>query len=258
MKLFFRSFGTGSPFIILHGLFGISDNWATLGKRFGERFRVIIPDLRNHGRSPHSDLFDFPSMEQDILELIEEETEGRVMLMGHSLGGRVAVNLALHHPGVIGKLVIVDISLRKYPPQREHLDLIGAMNALDLSKSGSRSEIEERLRQRIPSLKLRRFLMKNLYWSERGQLSWRLNLPVIIESLPAIFDGGCLPGLYPGPALFVRGERSDYILESDLQAINEKFPGATIRTVRGATHWVHADNPGEFYKVVSSFLEADQ
>ncbi len=258
MKLFFHSFGTGIPFIILHGLFGISDNWVTLGKRFGERFRVIVPDLRNHGRSPHSDLFDLPSMEQDILELIEEETTGEVMLMGHSLGGRVAVNLALHNPELIRKLVIVDISLRKYPPQREHLDLIEAMHALDLSQSGSRTEIEEHLRERIPSLKLRRFLMKNLYWSDRRQLGWRLNLPVISKRLPAIFDGGSIYGEFPGPALFIRGERSDYILDSDLPAIHKNFPGSTVRTIAGASHWVHADNPGEFYQVVSSFLESDQ
>lgn len=258
MKLFFRDFGTGPTLVILHGLFGISDNWVTLGKRFGEQFHVIIPDLRNHGRSPRSDLFDFPSMEQDILELIEEETNGTVMLMGHSLGGRVAVNLALHHQEMIRKLVIVDISLKKYPPQKEHLALIGAMHALDLSQSGSREEIEEQLRQRIPGLKLRRFVMKNLYWTERGKLAWRLNLPVISESLPAIFDGDETPGRFPGPTLFIRGERSDYIQDSDLKAIHEKFPGSTVRTIRGASHWVHADNPGEFYQVVSSFLRKDQ
>ena len=139
--------------------------------------------MRNHGRSPHSPLFDFPSMEQDILELIEEETNGAVMLMGHSLGGRVAVNLALHHPELIRKLVIVDISLRKYPPGKEHLGLIEAMRSLDLSQLGSRSEIEKQLRERIPNLKLRQFLMKNIYRRERGRLAWRLNLPVISSFL---------------------------------------------------------------------------
>lgn len=258
MKLFFHKLGTGPALVILHGLFGVSDNWVTLGKRFGERFRVIIPDLRNHGRSPHSQLFDFPSIEQDILELIEEETEGTVMLIGHSLGGRVAINLALHHSRIISRLVIVDISLRKYPPHREHLDLIEAMNALDLTKLASRLDVDRRLREHIPNAKLRLFLMKNLYWSERGRLAWRLNLPVISESLASIFDGGGVSGQYRGPTLFVRGERSDYILESDLPAICEKFPGAVVRTIKGATHWVHADNPGEFYRVVSSFLEADQ
>ncbi|NQV01344.1 MAG: alpha/beta fold hydrolase [Bacteroidia bacterium] len=258
MKLFFRSFGSGPTLIILHGLFGISDNWVTLGKRFGERFRVIIPDLRNHGRSPHSPIFDFPSMEQDILELIEEEVDGAVMLLGHSLGGRIAVNLALHYQEMIRKLVVVDISLRKYHPQREHLGFIKAMHSLDLSKSGSRFEIEKQLREQVSSLKLRQFLLKNLYWRERGQFAWRLNLPVISESLPAIFEEGSVPGSYPGPALFIRGERSDYILNSDLPAIHKKFPGGTVRTIAGASHWVHADNPGEFYQAVSSFLEADQ
>lgn len=258
MELFFRSFGIGHPLIILHGLFGVSDNWVTHGKKLGTDFRVIIPDLRNHGRSPHSERFDFPSMEQDILELIEEETDGTAMLMGHSLGGRVAVNLALHHPEMIRKLVIVDISLRKYPPQREHLDLISAMHGLDLSRLGTRKEVEGELRRRIPSLKLRQFLLKNLYWSDRGQLSWRLNLPVISRSLPAIFDGGGVPGQYTAPTLFIRGEQSDYIREGDLPEIYAKFPGAIVRTVSGATHWVHADNPGEFYQVVSSFLEEDQ
>ncbi|MFH1936375.1 MAG: alpha/beta fold hydrolase [Bacteroidota bacterium] len=223
MKLFFRQFGTGPVFFILHGLFGLSDNWVTLGKRFGERFRVLIPDLRNHGRSPHSPLFDFPSLEQDILELIEQETDGAVMLMGHSLGGRVAVNLALHHPELIHKLVIVDISLRKYPPSKEHLGLIEAMQSVDISRAGSRSEIEKQLRKLVPNLKLRQFLLKNIYWRERGQLAWRMNLPVISESLPAI---------------------------------HEKFPGSTVRTIESGTHWVHDDNPGEFYQVVSSFLES--
>ncbi|MBN1199177.1 MAG: alpha/beta fold hydrolase [Bacteroidales bacterium] len=258
MNLFFRSFGTGPVLIILHGLFGISDNWVTLGKQLGKGLRVIIPDLRNHGRSPHSDRFDFASMEQDILELIEEETVGAVMLLGHSLGGRVAVNLAVHHPEMIQKLVIVDISLRKYPPRREHLDLIDAMHALDLSQSVRRTELEMHLRQRISSQKVRQFLLKNLYWNESGKLAWRLNLPVISESLPGIFDGGVVTGRYTGPALFLRGERSDYIQDIDLPAIYDTFPGATVRTIRGATHWVHADNPGEFYQVVSPFLLGDQ
>jgi len=258
MKLFFHKLGTGPVLIILHGLFGTSDNWVTLGKRFGERFRVIIPDLRNHGRSPHSDLFDFPSMEQDIVELIEEETDGSAVLLGHSLGGRIAVNVASHYPEMIQKLVIVDISLRKYPPQNDHLDIIGAMQALDLNQAHTRKEVDELLLQMIPGLKLRQFLMKNLYWRERGRLSWRLNLPVISESLPALFDGGVVPGQFPGPALFIRGERSNYILDGDVPAIKEKFPGAVIKTIKGATHWVHADNPGEFYAVVNSFLETSQ
>lgn len=255
MKLFYRRFGTGQRFLILHGLFGISDNWVTLGKRFAERYEVIIPDLRNHGRSPQSPVFDLPSMEEDVLELIEEGNEGPVLLMGHSLGGRVAVNLALNHPRRIGKLVIVDISLRNYPPQAEHLALIEAMRSVDLSAAKSRTQASEQLGTHIPSLKLRQFLLKNLYWRDRGELGWRLNLPVISRNLPAIFEYGTVPGSYPGPALFVRGERSGYILESDLPAIHKTFPGVTVTTISGASHWVHDDNPGAFYQVVKSFLD---
>jgi len=258
MKLFFRHYGKGPELLILHGLFGISDNWVTLGKQLGENFHVIIPDLRNHGRSPHSERFDFPSLEQDVLELIEEEAEGAVLLMGHSLGGRIAVQLALHYPETVRKLVVVDISLRKYTPRREHLELISAMHALDLSAGGRRTDLEKQLRQRIPSLKIRQFLLKNLFWNASGKLAWRLNVPVISASLPGLFDGLDMTGRYTGPTLFIRGERSDYILESNLPAIHETFPGATVRTIRDATHWVHADNPGEFYEAVSAFLPGDQ
>jgi len=256
MKLFHHSFGNGPPLVIVHGLFGISDNWVTLGKRFAEEFRIIIPDLRNHGRSPWSFVFDFSSMEEDILELIEEKINGPVFLMGHSLGGRIAINLALHHPGLIRKLVIVDISLRKYPPQSIHLQLIHAMQQLDLSTIRSRSEADRELGELIPSRRLRQFLLKNLYWQEKGVLGWRLNFPVISESLPAIFEDGDVPGVFQGSALFVRGGESDYIRDDDLPAIQQKFPGSTVRTIEGATHWVHADHPGEFFRMVNDFLKA--
>ncbi|MFH1161124.1 MAG: alpha/beta fold hydrolase [bacterium] len=255
MNLFFRSYGTGPPFVILHGLFGISDNWVTLGKKFGETFHVLIPDLRNHGQSPHSPRFDFPSIEEDILELIEQEAHSPVFLMGHSLGGRVVVNLALHHPRLISKLVIVDISLRKYPPHAEHLELLKAMQDIKLNNVHSRTEVERQLQERVPSLKLRQFLLKNLYWREKGQLSWRLNLPAITENLPSIFEGGSVTGLYPGPALFLRGGKSDFLLDEDIPEIHKQFPGSTVVTVEGASHWVHADNPGEFFRIVKAFLD---
>ncbi len=255
MNLYFREFGSGKSLIIVHGLFGMSDNWVSLGKQFAKNFRVIIPDLRNHGRSPHSQVFDFPSMEEDLLELIEEETDGEVMLLGHSLGGRIAVNLTLHHPQLVKKLVIVDISLRRYPPLEDQLHLMQVMQQLDLSKINRRSEAESKLKHLTPSLRLRQFLLKNLYWLERGKLAWRMNLQVINENIPALFGAGGAPGVYKGPTLFIKGEKSDYIKDGDLEVINEKFPGSRIRTIEGASHWVHADRPGEFYQVVSDFLQ---
>lgn len=256
MKTFFRSFGSGPAFLVLHGLFGVSDNWVTFGKRIASDFRVIIPDLRNHGQSPHSNHFDFPAMEEDILELIEEEVPiEKVLLMGHSLGGRLAVNIALHHPELIRKLVVVDISLRKYPPRREHLELIGAMRSVDLSAVRSRQEVEEHLKERVPNQRLRQFLQKSIYWQDRNRLGWRLNLPVISENLPALFESSDLSGTFRGPVLFIRGGRSDYISDNDQPGIKEKFPDAELVTIPSAGHWVHADAPGEFFTVVSSFLK---
>ena len=258
MKLFFRSFGKGAPFLILHGLFGISDNWVTLGRRFGESYRVCIPDLRNHGQSPHSARFDFPSLQEDILELIDDEFREPVYLMGHSLGGRVAVNLALLHPERIPKLVIVDISLRKYRPVAEHHQLLSAMQELQLDRVHTRAEAETQLQVWIPDGKIRQFISKNLYWRERGKLSWRLNLPAICENLPSLFETAAVTGRYTRPALFIRGRNSDYIRPSDLPQIQKQFPGSTVVTVEGASHWVHADRPGEFFRMVSAFLAGDQ
>ena len=255
MNLFFQEFGSGPSLIIVHGLFGMSDNWVSLGKKFAKDFRVIIPDLRNHGRSPHSPLFDFPSMEEDILELIEEETKGEVLLLGHSLGGRIAVNLALHHPQLIKKLVIVDIGLRKYPPFEEQLHLLNVMQQLDLEGIKRRSDAERKLEHLTPSLRLRQFLLKNLYWLKRDKLAWRINLQVISENIPSLFEANEVPGVFRGPTLFIKGERSDYIGEEDRELINKKFPGSRIETIEGASHWVHADRPGEFYQVVSDFLK---
>jgi esterase len=254
MKLFFHVYGEGSPLIILHGLFGISDNWVTIGKKLAEHFRVYIPDLRNHGHSPHSPVFDFPALEDDLLEFIEAQEMERVILMGHSLGGKTAMHFALHQPAMVEKLIIVDISLRKYPHNAEHQALINAMLEADLTEARTRSDVERQLARTIEGAKLRQFILKNIYWRERGNLGWRLNIKAINENLHAIFEGVNVSGEYDGPALFIRGGLSGYVSDEDLETIRKKFPGAVVRTIAGATHWVHADAPGEFYRIVSDFL----
>jgi esterase len=255
MQLHAYKAGSGPPLIIIHGLFGLSDNWVTIGRRLATQFRVIVPDLRNHGRSPHSDLFDFPSMEEDLLELMDELEIDDAAIMGHSLGGRIAVQLALHYPERVNKLIIADISLRKYPPRSEHLELIQAMKQLDLDAIHTRQKAEKELTSLVSSHRLRQFLLKNLYHPSRERLAWRLNLDVINESLPALFDTADLRGTYEGPALFVRGGQSDYIRAADIPAIKKQFPRSIVRTIEGASHWVHADKPEEFYQMVHSFLE---
>ena len=255
MKLFFRQFGTGQPVVILHGLFGLSDNWVSFGRQLGDHYSVYIPDLRNHGQSPHSKVFDFPSLEDDLVELVEENELESIFLVGHSLGGKTAMFFALHHPWLVKKLVVVDISLRKSPPNREHQLLLNAMMAVDFGAAKSRSDVDKQLHATVKSSKLRQFLLKNVYWRDRHNLDWRLNLQAINENLLSVFEGVSVSGSYPGPTLFVRGGLSDYVAETDLGDLKIKFPGAEVKTIANASHWVHADAPGEFYDIVKDFLD---
>ena len=255
MKLFFRKSGSGQPVVILHGLFGLSDNWVTFARQLGEHYAVYVPDLRNHGQSPHSTVFDFSSLENDITELVEEIGSDRIFLIGHSLGGKTAMFFALHHPEIVRKLVVVDISLRKSPPDSEHQLLLNAMMDVDFSEANSRSDVEKQLQQTVKSQKLRQFLMKNVYWRDRHSLDWRLNLRAINENLMSVFEGVDVSGSYPGPALFIRGGSSEYVRDSDLDDLKMKFPGSELETIANASHWVHADAPGEFYSLVKNFLD---
>jgi len=255
MKLFFRRFGQGFPVIILHGLFGLSDNWVTFGRSLSEQFEVFIPDLRNHGQSPHSQVFDFPALVEDLGEFLENNNIIAPVLIGHSLGGKTAMLFALEFPELIKKLIVVDISLRKYPPNGEHQQLINAMLAVDFSSAGSRMDVERQLEKAVESKVLRQFLLKNVYWRNKTMLDWRLNLPALNENLPLVFEGVTSDRQFDKPVLFIRGERSPYITDSDHLEIYKKFPQAVITTIPNASHWVHADAPVEFFRLVDAFLQ---
>ncbi|MEI7981289.1 MAG: alpha/beta fold hydrolase, partial [Bacteroidota bacterium] len=188
MKLFFRRFGDGKPVVVLHGLFGLSDNWVTFGRRLGEHYSVFIPDMRNHGQSAHSNLFSFSTLEADLLAMTEEWGTQEIYLIGHSLGGKTAMFFALHHPEMVKKLVVIDISLRKSMTSPEHQMLLNAMLSVDFSKTGSRSDVEKQLSGKVSSEKLRQFLLKNVYWRNSKTLDWRLNLRAINENLPSVFE----------------------------------------------------------------------
>jgi pimeloyl-ACP methyl ester carboxylesterase len=255
MKLFCRQFGSGSPMVILHGLFGISDNWVSIARELGDQYRVYVPDLRNHGQSKHSPVFDFPSLEDDLLEMTEDLNLSGFILLGHSLGGKVAMYFTLHHPELIRKLIVVDISLRKATVNKEHQMLIDAMLKVDFSNSPARSDVDRQLASTIHSQRLRQFLLKNVYWRDKQTLDWRLNLPAINKNLLNVFEGVQVSGTFKGPALFVRGGKSDYILEEDIEELLKKFPGALVKTIPEAGHWVHADAPGEFLGILRGFLD---
>ncbi len=252
MKLYFRQFGEGKPFIILHGLFGVSDNWVSIAKVLSQNYRVIIPDLRNHGRSPHSPAFNYDAMTADILELMDELALEQAVVLGHSMGGKVAMQFALQNPELISRLIVVDMSMRRYDGRQLHTDIIQAMMSIDFNAVESRTEVNQLLSASIDDERVRLFILKNLYRKTRDQLDWRLDLPDINRNIDYIFDGISTGTQYKGPALFIKGEKSDYILDSDKPKIIQHFPNAVFRTVSGAGHWVQADNPKEFLEKIAS------
>ncbi|MBK7214469.1 MAG: alpha/beta fold hydrolase [Bacteroidales bacterium] len=254
MNLFYRHFGEGTPVIIQHGLFGQSDNWVTVGRRIADQFSVYIPDLRNHGQSPHASVHTYQAMSDDLLDFMDDLSIDKAIIIGHSMGGKAAMNFTLEHPRMVEKLVVVDICPKRYPERNIHTQVITQMLSLDLEKAGTRTEIEKMLEQKIPDARIRMFILKNLYYRLPGQLAWRLNLDAINNSLDQLFDGISVEGSYEGPTLFIRGGKSDYILDEDFPLIHQYFPNALIKTIPGASHWVHADAPEELCLLLSGFL----
>ncbi len=257
MKLFYREFGTGQPVIILHGLFGQSDNWVTVGRRIGDQFKVYIPDQRNHGQSPHTSIHSFPAMADDLTEFIEDQDIVNPILIGHSMGGKVAMTYALENPAKVKKLVVIDISPRRYPERITHTQVISLMLEIDLERITTRTEVESILDARIADKRIRMFILKNLYYKMHGKLAWRLNLEAINQSMDLLFDEISGDTQYVGPSLFIRGEMSDYVPDADIPLIKSLFPQASIKTISGASHWVHADAPEDLCFVLSSFLERE-
>lgn len=246
--------GSGKPLLIIHGFLGMSDNWKTLGVQFAsEGFQVHLLDLRNHGRSFHSDAFNYELMVQDVFEYCQAHNLEKVNIIGHSMGGKTAMLFATKHPELIDKLIVADIGPKFYPPH--HQDILAGLNAVDFSKKPSRNEVEEIMASYIPDFGTRQFLMKNLYWQEPGQLAFRFNLAVFNKKIDEI--GVPLPenAVFEKPTLFIRGGNSNYILDSDFENIKEHFPNSSIETIPGVGHWLHAENPKMFYELSYSFLK---
>lgn len=250
MKLHYREMGEGQPMVILHGLFGFSDNWQTHAKKLAEYYRVILVDLRNHGHSEWSDAFSYDLMAEDIKELFDDLGLRKVILVGHSMGGKVAMLFAQKYDEYLEKLIVVDIGVKAYPMHHQHI--LAGMHAIDLEKIKVRSEAEAILKEHIDSDGVRQFLLKNLYWKEKGQLAWRMNLSVLEREMENILSA--LPEKEVMlPTLFIRGELSNYILDEDFDHIEELFPDSDLITINGAGHWVHAEAPDEFMDAVLGF-----
>ncbi len=254
MDLFYHEFGEGDNLIILHGLFGISDNWVGIGNNLSERYRVLIPDLRNHGRSFHSSVFNYPSMVEDLTEFFDAHIDGKAIVIGHSMGGKAAMNFALEYPEKVEKLIVVDISPEAYPYRQQHVHIIDAMKSVDFNVMKSRKDVDAHLKTLIKDERIRLFIMKNLYRLDRGRLDWRINLDAISLNLDSVFEGITHRSSYSGDCLFVRGGLSDYIIDEHIPAIMTLFPNAVIQTIEGATHWLHAEKPEELCSIFSEFL----
>ncbi|HEY0742829.1 MAG TPA: alpha/beta fold hydrolase [Chryseosolibacter sp.] len=251
MKLFFREQGQGQPMIIMHGIFGSSDNWLTQAKILSEKYRVLSLDLRNHGQSPHDDTFDYPSMANDLLLFIQQHNLQNPIVIGHSMGGKVAMNFAVAHPDMLDRLIVVDIAPRPY--NLEHYVIIDGLKAIPIGSISSRNEADGALVPYVPEPDVRLFLLKNLQRKPEGGFSWKINLPVIDKNLSNIGLDLQFTGTFDKPTLFIRGGRSKYVHDKDMTRIKEIFPQATLETL-DTGHWVQAEKPREFVDLVLKWL----
>jgi esterase len=252
MQLHFKQFGQGRAVILLHGMLGSSDNWHSIALLLAESFQVFAVDQRNHGQSPHSDEMNYPLMAGDVNEFMASRGLETAAVIGHSMGGKTAMQFALQFPGKVEKLVVADMAPHAYAPAHEKI--FTALLALDLKSFLSRQEIEDTLAPEIPDLILRRFLLKNLGRNSAGEFVWKINLRGIAENYLQLREPVFTSVPFAKPALFIRGERSDYISAADEPLIHELFPLSEIQTIAGAGHWVHADQPEKFLECVLKFL----
>jgi len=254
MKLAYREYGEGRPLLILHGLFGQSDNWNTLAKQFAETGqRVFTIDQRNHGLSPHSDTWTYNAMAEDLLAFIQDHQLSKPTIIGHSMGGKTLMYFEGLFPDIANKIIICDIAPKVYPPH--HVKVLEALRAVDFSKISTRKEAEEILALYLSDFGTRQFLLKNIYWkdAEHNRMDWRFNLEVIDKNYQNI--SVAVPEYTStNPCLVIKGEKSDYITKDDEQDFARRYPHIKLASIAGAGHWVHAEKPTDFYNAVMEFI----
>ena len=251
MKLYSRVLGEGQPLLIIHGLFGMSDNWGSLAKLYADFFEVHLIDQRNHGRSPHADEFSYLHLSNDLHQYITDNQLNDVIIIGHSLGGKTAMQFAVSFPELVYKLIIVDISPRFYPIH--HDKIIEGLKILDFSILKSRSQVDGVLSKYIKDSDVRQFLLKSIYWKERNQLDFRFNLNAISQNISNVGDALNNDANCSVPTLFIRGENSNYINDDDEDLIFKHFTNAQIQTMDKAGHWLHAEKPQKFFEMSIRF-----
>jgi len=253
MELNYKTFGQGPPLIILHGLFGTSDNWQTFGKKLAEHFSVYLIDQRNHGRSPHLPEMNYPVMAEDLRQFMEANWIHEAHVLGHSMGGKTAMQLALDHPDMVDQLIVIDIAPREY--SGGHLEIFEALLSLELDTIEDRKYADTMLAKRIEEAPIRQFLLKNLIRSRENGYHWKMNLPVLYEEYSSILAEIRGDEPFEGPTLFVRGGRSRYIRDEDRPQIEKLFPNYRLETIEEAGHWLQAEAPDKLLELVLRFLK---
>ncbi|MDB5273386.1 MAG: alpha/beta hydrolase fold containing protein [Chitinophagaceae bacterium] len=255
MKLFFREMGHGPDLIILHGLFGSSDNWLSQAKILANEYHVILPDARNHGQSPFSAEHNYTVMCEDLMELITSLHLSHPFIIGHSMGGKTLMKFLELYPTIVAKAVVADISPRYYTKHHDHI--LNGLAHIPVDTLESRQAADQILSQYLPELSERQFLLKNLYRNEEGHFKWRINLPVLTQEIENIGEGLSDQLSIDTPVLFLHGGSSNYVTERDLPLISKIFKHYQIKTIEGVGHWLHSEKPQEFIRDVDTFFKSD-
>ncbi|MEN8123349.1 MAG: alpha/beta fold hydrolase [Bacteroidota bacterium] len=267
MELFFRKYGEGVPIVIVHGLYGSSDNWVTIGRRLAESFEVFLIDQRNHGRSPHSDSHTYHLMVSDLNEFLDKQKIDKAILIGHSMGGKTVMHFAHQHPEKVSGLIVLDIAAKSYvqiakenKSEINHYSILEAMKNVDFSTITNRKDVDRELERSIKNMKIRQFLLKNIHRDKDNSLSWGINIHVLYKDLDEILNGmdanfyHNVDAITGFPVLFIRGANSNYIVDADLDQIEKMFPYAELKTIDNAGHWLHAEQPQELVFLIKDFL----
>jgi len=247
-----KIFGQGDPIIILHGLFGMLDNWQTIAKKLAENYMVILVDQRDHGKSPHTEEFNYKLLAEDLKDFMEENWIHEAFIVGHSMGGKTAMQFAADYPDMVEKLVVVDIGPKKYQPGHELI--FKALRSVPIDSVKSRNEVEEVISEFIDNAGVRLFLMKNLQRKKEGGFRWKMNLELLYHSYENILAEINFDGKVESETLFVYGAKSKYITDDEVESISSHFPNAQFEKI-DAGHWIHAEKPTELLKALESFLD---